>query len=252
MSSFKDKLYSFFKKIFQSFDQCENKPVAEKLHKEIKQEKEKKATKKGELIFSGQQIPIDQDVKHDLTFPSENYRSRQKHGFKKIVLHWDVALNVSSQHNILKRQGLSTHYGIDNDGTIYQFLDPGEKEAWHVKGYNDDSIGIDLSNAFYMKYQKYYEERFKSRPIVESSEINGSKVQEHLGFYQKQIASLASLIKEISDFYKIPLETPSEKGVIDNPQEFAGVMHHYQLDSEKIDCHGLDISSVIKKAKETS
>ena len=49
------------------------------------------------------------------------------------------------------------HFCLDNDGTIYQILDT-QHGAWHCSSRvgNQNSIGIEISNAFYPKYQDWY------------------------------------------------------------------------------------------------
>lgn len=64
----------------------------------------------------------------------------------QFVLHFDVC-GTSSQcffilHDI---RGLSVHFMLDADGTIYQTLDLKER-AWHATKSNDRSIGIEIAN----------------------------------------------------------------------------------------------------------
>ncbi|MCY3006995.1 MAG: peptidoglycan recognition family protein [Planctomycetota bacterium] len=64
----------------------------------------------------------------------------------QFVLHFDVC-GTSSQcffilHDI---RGLSVHFLLDADGTIYQTLDLKER-AWHATKSNDRSIGIEIAN----------------------------------------------------------------------------------------------------------
>jgi N-acetyl-anhydromuramyl-L-alanine amidase AmpD len=78
------------------------------------------------------------------------------------ILHHDACLSALACSNVLHERGLSTHFCIDNDGTVFQFADPGTSEAFHALGhvltggldselvptsFNRRSIGIDLSNA---------------------------------------------------------------------------------------------------------
>jgi len=64
----------------------------------------------------------------------------------QFVLHFDVC-GTSAQcffvlHDI---RGLSVHFLLDADGTIYQTLDLKER-AWHATKSNDRSIGIEIAN----------------------------------------------------------------------------------------------------------
>jgi len=85
----------------------------------------------------------------------------------------------------------STHYEIDTDGTIYEYLDPAKWTAWHAgsktsraaSGINGLSIGIDLTGNF--------------REIPEESSA--------------QIRSLVSLVNTLSSQFGIPLKVYTGK-----------------------------------------
>lgn len=64
----------------------------------------------------------------------------------QFVLHFDVC-GISRQcFNILHdHRGLSVHFMLDVDGTIYQTLDLKER-AWHATTSNDRSVGIEIAN----------------------------------------------------------------------------------------------------------
>lgn len=64
----------------------------------------------------------------------------------QFVLHYDVAGTARQCFNILHdRRGLSVHFMLDLDGTIYQTLDLKER-AWHATSSNGRSIGIEIAN----------------------------------------------------------------------------------------------------------
>jgi len=80
--------------------------------------------------------------------------SRGSKEMDTIVIHYTVTHNVDEAYSALARRGLSYHYVIEKDGTIYQFIDE-ERAAQHAgcKGkdpkkcptsYNQRSIGISL------------------------------------------------------------------------------------------------------------
>jgi len=64
----------------------------------------------------------------------------------QFVLHYDVC-GVSRQcfRVLHDMRGLSVHFMLDIDGTIYQTLDLKER-AWHATSSNDRSIGIEIAN----------------------------------------------------------------------------------------------------------
>ena len=177
------------------------------------------------------------------------------------VNHWDVCLSAKSCASVLQKRGISVHFCIDNDGTIYQLLDT-QHGAWHagVGKINHKSIGVEISNAYYTKYQGWYERNgFGSRPIVENAWVNGNKLEKHLGFYEIQIQALQALWSACSDAYDIPLESiPSGHSDFETSTKtdrkvssgtFKGFVSHYHITKRKIDCGGLDIVRLLKSAK---
>ena len=176
------------------------------------------------------------------------------------VNHWDVCLSAESCAMVLGRRGISVHFCIDNDGTIYQLLDT-QHGAWHAGNgrVNHKSIGVEISNAYYTKYQSWYKKNgFGERPIQDEAWVHGNKLDPFLDFYPVQIEALKALWKAIHKGIGIPLETPgSEYGgtstTVDNKAArgtFKGFVSHYHLTRRKIDCAGLDICKLLEEVKE--
>ena len=64
----------------------------------------------------------------------------------QFVIHFDVCGTSRRCFEVLQdRRGLSVHFMLDIDGTIYQTLDLKER-AWHATIANDRSIGIEVAN----------------------------------------------------------------------------------------------------------
>ncbi len=171
------------------------------------------------------------------------------------VNHWDVCLSSSSCARVLKRRGISVHFCIDNDGTIYQLLDT-QHAAWQAGGrnWNHRSIGVEISNAYYTKYQDWYEKNgYGPRPIKEGIKVHGRKLETHLGFYPVQIEALKALWKAIHNAHDIPLQCPTDSNgqtlnEVDSESvagTFEGFVSHYHLTRRKIDCGGLDIQGLL-------
>lgn len=69
----------------------------------------------------------------------------QKH-VDQFVIHYDVAGTSRTCFRVLHDvRGLSVHFLLDIDGTIYQTLDVKER-AWHATVSNDRSVGIEIAN----------------------------------------------------------------------------------------------------------
>ncbi len=183
---------------------------------------------------------------------------RKPHYF---VNHWDVCLSAKSCAKVIAKRGISIHFCIDNDGTIYQLLDT-QHAAWQAGGrkWNHDSIGVEISNAYYTKYQDWYVRNgFGRRPVVKKGEVkvHGRGLGEHLGFYPVQLEALKALWAAIHTGLEIPLECPTDaRGdlveAVDKrceASEFEGIINHYNLTKRKIDCGGLDLKNMLLQTK---
>jgi len=178
---------------------------------------------------------------------------------KTFVNHWDVCLDSSTCARVLNKRGISVHFCIDNDGTIYQLLDTNHA-CWHAGGraWNHSSVGVEISNAYYLKYQDWYERKgFGKRPVISGAQVHGSKMDDFTDFYPVQIEALKALWKAMHEGIGIPLETPVDdegntlKKVSPEAEsnKFEGFVSHYHLTRRKIDCAGLDIAQLLKEIK---
>ena len=64
----------------------------------------------------------------------------------QFVIHYDATGLASRTFDVLQHdRGLSCHFLLDLDGTIYQTLDLQER-AWHARESNSRSVGIEIAN----------------------------------------------------------------------------------------------------------
>jgi len=180
------------------------------------------------------------------------------------VNHWDVCLSAESCATVLNRRGISVHFLIDNDGTIYQMLDTQHK-AWHAgisryEGGNSKGIGVEISNAYSLKYQDWYVKKgFGERPIQDNAYVHGRTLSPFLDFYPIQLEALKALWKAVHIGINIPLEYPKnlaghvETGVHKDCErgKFHGFCNHYNFTKGKIDCAGLDLPSLLDEVKKS-
>jgi len=177
------------------------------------------------------------------------------------VNHWDVCLSSESCVKVLNRRGVSVHFCIDNDGTIYQILDT-QHGAWHAGNVygNKHGIGVEISNAYYTKYQDWYSRNgFGERPIQENGYVHGRTLDPFTDFYPVQIEALKALWKACHVGMEIPLEYPKnssghiETGVHKDVAKgrFSGFCNHYNFTRNKIDCAGLDLPTLLEEVKNT-
>ena len=212
------------------------------------------------IVHNGEQIEIFWDKVLLWTDPGgkklSSYRSCAGKPDRKpitFVTHWDVTLSSSYCHKILEKRGLSVHFGIDNDGTIHQWLDT-QHIGFHAGSkVNLNSIGLEISNAYDLKWQSWYEKRgFGSRPIWSDVIVHGKKLDPFLGFYDVQLEALAALWEACSFACDIPLNLPNNLTGVDNwvaSGTFPGFCQHFNITSRKIDCAGLDNEKILSMAK---
>ncbi len=205
------------------------------------------------IVVNGEEVNIDWDVKQDL-MPTNCYRTwRRERKPNMIVTHWDATTSAEKCKRVLQARKISTHFCIDNDGVIYQYVDT-NNVAWHAKGVNNYSIGIDFSNAYYRKYETWYEKNgFGSRPVLKNSKVHGVRLKGHLGYYKIQIEAYKKLVATLCRKYDIPIQTPmidentADTGVVPEAAsgKYEGIVCHYHLTRNKIDCAGLDLKSIV-------
>jgi hypothetical protein len=213
------------------------------------------------LIMNGKKFSIDWD-KVVLWTESKSFRAKKgtyssyagkpARDIKFFVTHWDVCLSSASCQRVLDRRGLSVQFLIDNDGTIYQTCDMRDA-AWHAgRRHNSHCVGVEISDAYSLKYQRHYSKRYGPRPIWRDKGVHGKTLKPFLGFYQVQIDALAALWECVSRACEIPLEIPPGPDAVYKPavdHEWRGFLSHFHLTRGKIDCAGLNLSDVLSAAK---
>lgn len=73
------------------------------------------------------------------------YMERKARPIYQILVHHGATPSYKVTFSTLKQRGLSSHFEVEKDGTIYQYLDPGKFIAFHATNNNNYAIGIDLS-----------------------------------------------------------------------------------------------------------
>jgi N-acetyl-anhydromuramyl-L-alanine amidase AmpD len=192
----------------------------------------------------------------------------------QFVLHYDVAGTSRQCFKVLHDQrGLSVHFLLDVDGTIYQTLDLKER-AWHATTSNTRSIGIEIANvgaygqADAAPLREWYRrdgdggtrlvipERLgtggirhsntvlrPARPDPVRGEVQGQTLYQH-DFTPEQYAALARLTAALCRvFPKIRCEYPRDgsgnlvvrKLPEDELSRFQGVLGHFHIQTNKTD-----------------
>jgi len=216
------------------------------------------------LVYNSSFIPIKWDKvvlwseQNGLAAKAGNYydySGRPQRNIRLFVNHWDVCLSSRRCNDVLNKRGISVHFMIDNDGTIYQTMDM-QHGAWHAgtSRVNRASVGVEMTNAYYPKYQDWYERNgHGKRPMVEGAWVHGNQLDPFLGFYPIQIEAAKALWKAIEAVTNVEFQTPlSQFGKTETKYiqdvvygKYAGIVSHYHCSKRKIDCAGLDIKTLI-------
>ncbi|MFT7581385.1 MAG: N-acetyl-anhydromuramyl-L-alanine amidase AmpD, partial [Myxococcota bacterium] len=182
---------------------------------------------------------------------------RLKEEVHQIVLHTDLTADSAGCFRALKGRGLSTHFMIDWDGTIYQTLDV-MYAAYHAGDANNASIGVDMNNRmrnllkrtgddaapYLLTHERIAEmskKEFK-RPKSSRMRINGAKVQSY-GYTDAQYLALIELIKELSKHFKkmkkatAPFDAKGDivPKVLDDFAGFNGFLGHMHISPSRWD-----------------
>ena len=169
----------------------------------------------------------------------------------QIALHHDVTTNALDTYNVLAMRGLSTHFVVNYDGALYQFLDC-YHVAWATGDNNNHSIAIDMNNPVYPELRDT-DPAAGMREIYQGK-VNGS-VKTMLGYTDPQYDTLIALIKALTSPVQVMGEEPwvpmakvaescfppiSENGEVINrllrdSQNFVGFLGHYHCSANKWD-----------------
>ena len=217
--------------------------------------------KKNRIFCNGVPISIKWD-KIEISWINDKCFSKVKNKIRKptmVVTHWDATLSAASCKRILEKRKISTHFVIDNDGTIVQLVDT-QDVAWHagIRRVNKASVGIDFSNAVYTKYNKAYVKKgFGLRPIIDGWRVHGWRPKPFLGAYPIQIEAYKALLEALHKHYGIPMECPLDDDGnlltgIHKPSKrakFKGVVNHYNLSKKKWDTLGLELDKILEEIR---
>jgi hypothetical protein len=235
-------------------------------HREVQEEVHQEAhveIQPGEkaILYKGKKFPIKWDkvvlpsdpggMQHDNGYQ----HMKRKRNISMFVAHWDVCLNSKSCFRVLNKtsRSASIHFAIDNDGTIYQFLDMNHI-AWHAskRSVNKKSVGVEISNAYYPKYQNWYKKNgFGERPMITDAKVHGKKMEPFMDFYPVQKEALKALMEAVHNALDIPLEAPEGDTVVKEVAsgKYKGFVHHFNVVKNKIDCAGLDLNKIVEDIK---
>lgn len=186
---------------------------------------------------------------------------------KKIV--WQFALHHSGlyrsrdTYETLQQRGLSVHFILDDDGTLYQCLDVRER-AYHIGTNNAMSVGIEIDSRAAAgqhpdAYDEAHQKKYKVGPRrVKVDTIHGMKMK-GFDYSDGQYATLVKLAKVLLEIF--PLIKPDFKRDADgdivktelaDPKAYHGFICHFQVTRKKIDPISFDFDRFLKGVNGTA
>jgi len=175
----------------------------------------------------------------------------------QFFLHHSGMYRAAGTYLVLhKQRGLSVHFIMDDDGTIYQCLDVKEK-AWHGGSCNPISVGIEIDSRasarrFPNAYSATNQKRFRVGPRkIKLDTIHGMKMR-GFDYSDGQYSALIKLGKCLCEQLGIPKDFPRGrggklvKGVMKNYRKYKGILCHYNMTKNKIDPISLNHDRILK------
>ena len=171
---------------------------------------------------------------------------------RQLVVHFDGCPSAKTCFRVLHdERGLSCHFLIDNDGTIYQTLDLALM-GFHAAGFNAFSVGVEFSNrGDAKKYPGYYHNRSIPRSATTCRIHNHTYLAYE--FTDSQLYAFRELSRALRHALpNVPLEYPQDKpgrqswSVLPNAKGYSGYIGHYHQTRRKWDPGPFDFKKFIE------
>lgn len=172
---------------------------------------------------------------------------------RQFVVHHDGCADSRTCFHVLHNErGLSVHFLIDNDGTIFQTLDLVDC-AFQAAGVNEISVGVELANrGDALRFPNDYHGK---REKV-TCRINGHQWLAY-AYTKPQIDAMIAIGKAMARIFpNLPQTFPSGGGggdqlwaTLTDPREYTGYLGHYHVSSQKWDPGPFDFKFFTSKIR---
>ena len=182
-----------------------------------------------------------------------------KSAIRQFVVHHDGCNSSDMAFAVMQNErGLSCHFLIDNDGTIFQTIDLA-LAAYHAAEWNFGSIGVEMCNRGDVALDKNYYASGKHGPTRKdvACRINGHTFLAW-EFTAAQMTSFQQLARGLQRYLpNIPAEYPQSSPGVQHwgtlPQRdsfaFSGYIGHYHLTGQKWDPGPFDFKEFCSKLR---
>lgn len=194
-----------------------------------------------QIVIGGEAVRVDFQASTALMARLKTRRRRSE--AIQAILHHDACISALRCFAVLQARGLSTHFCIDNDGTVFQFADPALEVAYHAGRFNGRSIGIDISNAVLTRFADRYDPRREQATLP----VHGRPVTGLLPYPCQIEAALALLRVLRQHFPGIANDHRSEARFFEDvAPETPGIFGHLQVTRGKIDPFGFPFERLVE------
>lgn len=178
---------------------------------------------------------------------------------RQFVVHHDGCSSADMCFSVLQNErGLSCHFLIDNDGTIYQTIDLALM-AYHASEWNVSSIGVELCNRGDAKKEPSYYQNGKHGPKrdVKPCRINGHTILA-FDYTPAQYDAFTRLCRALQRLLpNLPAEFPQSSPGVQSWDtlpasasfRFAGYIAHYHLTNQKWDPGPFDFKDFCRRLR---
>ena len=199
------------------------------------------------ILLAGRQIDIPGVAVRQERLGPDGFHFSPRRGsqYRGIVLHHDACLSAAACVAVMRSKPVSTHFIVDNDGSIVQLADPLLWRAWSACEHDSGRIAIDVSNACELRFAPRYT---PPRPLA-TQVIHGQQLT-WMAPYPVQVASLAALVRvlcrEVGIAPTVPLTPDGEADLRLLDPVPGGVIGHLHCQRDKrgrackVDPFGLD------------
>lgn len=154
----------------------------------------------------------------------------------QITVHLDGCDSAARCFDVLHNQrGLSVHFMVDNDGTIYQTLDVLHC-AFHAAGVNEVAVGIELQNR---GDAARHPNLYGGRRETVTCWVHGAQFLCY-AFTDAQYQAMSKLSRALARILDVPLTSPRHDRELvwtrlPDPRTFKGFLGHYHVSLNKWD-----------------
>jgi len=180
-------------------------------------------------------------------YRATDFGTRKGGDVHQVVLHYDAAGTSAQCFKVLELRGLSVHFMVDLDGTVYQTCDTSAR-AYHAGTFNDGSVGIEIANVGAYADRAELDRLWPippgvarparvplpARPGPLRGRIQGTDLWQQ-DYTAEQYEALGHLVAALCGALDIPATAPREAGVLRDPASWRGIVGHYHLTTAKLD-----------------